>query len=545
MAFVALYDGDILALLPWLPTDFTRETGGFPHASAIEFSAVALALRKIPFLFVFATEGLGTWMSRTSFAVSCTSLVFGVANKVFAVYAARRFGVGVVIAKQTHFLRSALNAGEEDRSADQRQLGGVATLNASAAIEEETFGEHPMSTPLIEGADVLPFQGLPRRRGHGAWLIVALLGGAGLSVVVATHSMPKPKVLEATTRVLLYAMGAVVAIASVGFCSLRVRRACAESKSTRVVRLSDLARRDEEAEQRDQEIKQRDDSITRRDDRLDFIHNQLERTGVRVDDFAPLEEAKARYRSALARLERGDDPRAEADCERWDRVLQAHPQYRAELEQEARAWDESQRAPNEAALHEMRAFVPVDVHVRTVDALVAADVPRALASRLREKRALWLVRMHGDDIARLHAADLQHTYVTLGLDLTELRAVFAAAPVEFPNDPTGQKNAWRADLRAKLRAMTARELRPNELRSAAYRGAKPLFNPALVPSRRESVKSTAFEPVARPGAAPSGPSVQERAAVLADAQAKTPVARGADAEAGAVTGAGPPGGAAD
>ena len=33
--------------LRWIPTTFTRATGGFPHASAVEFSAVAVAFRKV------------------------------------------------------------------------------------------------------------------------------------------------------------------------------------------------------------------------------------------------------------------------------------------------------------------------------------------------------------------------------------------------------------------------------------------------------------------------------------------------------------------
>ena len=37
---------------------------------------------------------------------------------------------------------------------------------------------------------------------------------------------------------------------------------------------------------------------------------------------------------------------AEAECERWDCVLRAHPEYRAELEQDARDWEAAQRLAN-------------------------------------------------------------------------------------------------------------------------------------------------------------------------------------------------------
>ena len=142
-----------------------------------------------------------------------------------------------------------------------------------------------------------------------------------------------------------------------GFCASRVHRACIKSKSMEVVRRSDLQRQREEAKERDDEIeRQREeakeyvDEIERRDRRLRFIHNQLEGTGVNVEDFTPLEEAKEKYRAALSRLEHGDDANAEAECERWDCVLRAHPEYRAEIEQEARTWEESQRTPNGKAL---------------------------------------------------------------------------------------------------------------------------------------------------------------------------------------------------
>ena len=278
--------------------------------------------------------------------------------------------------------------------------------------------------------------------------------------------MPDEETLETITHATLYFMGSVVGMVILGFCASRVRRVYIKSKSMEVVRRSDLQRQGEEA-------KERDDEIERRDRRLRFIHNQLEGTGVNVEDFTPLEAAKEKYRAALSRLEHGDDANAEAECERWDRVLRAHPEYRAEIEQGARAWEESQRTPNGKALREMRSFIPVNIKALSVDGLVAAGAPRVLASRLRQKRVLWLVRMHADDIAQLHTADLQNAFVAHGLDLTELRAVFAAVPAELSNDPTGEKNGWREDLRTKLRTMTtARELRPNEMRKPAYHGAK-------------------------------------------------------------------------
>ena len=80
---------------------------------------------------------------------------------------------------------------------------------------------------------------------------------------------------------------------------------------------------------------------------------------------------------------------------------------------------------------------------------------------------------------KVHIADLRGKYAVVGLDLTELRAVYAALPRDFDNDGDGAKAKWREDVRAKLAEMVGREdrLAAGETRNAAYRGlpAQPLF----------------------------------------------------------------------
>ena len=127
-----------------------------------------------------------------------------------------------------------------------------------------------------------------------------------------------------------------------------------------------------------------------------------------------------------------------------------HPEYREELERRARAWEREQADENARALRETREFVPPNVAEMSLDALQAAGLPRPLARRVRDRRALWLTRMHADDIASTHHADLHGPFSPQGLDLIETRAVFEAVPRDFVNDPDGKKAAWRMALRERL-----------------------------------------------------------------------------------------------
>jgi hypothetical protein len=72
--------------------------------------------------------------------------------------------------------------------------------------------------------------------------------------------------------------------------------------------------------------------------------------------------------------------------------------------------------------------------------------------------------------------------VCQGLDIRELRAVYACLPLEFILDPDGRKRLWRDDCRVKLKALTDKEdnnkLSKNELMHPAFR-PKEAKKPAL------------------------------------------------------------------
>ena len=132
----------------------------------------------------------------------------------------------------------------------------------------------------------------------------------------------------------------------------------------------------------------------------------------------------------------------------------------------------------------MRRAVPPDVRAGpsgegwTRDALVAAGVPEALAKRILAKRALWLTRTDPSRVAKCHVADLRAVYNTQGLDLVELRAVYASLPRRWDNDGDGKKQAWAEGIREKLAALLRRDdLPPSERRHGAWASADGLQLP--------------------------------------------------------------------
>ncbi|CAM9616043.1 unnamed protein product, partial [Discosporangium mesarthrocarpum] len=77
-----------------------------------------------------------------------------------------------------------------------------------------------------------------------------------------------------------------------------------------------------------------------------------------------------------------------------------------------------------------------------------------------------------DDIKKIHIADLQTNYSNQGLDIVEMRAVWAAMPREFDLDSDGRKMQWAALFRDKLVEMCDKEesgkLTKKEERSPAW-----------------------------------------------------------------------------
>lgn len=224
-----------------------------------------------------------------------------------------------------------------------------------------------------------------------------------------------------------------------------------------------------------------------------------------------LEIAEDALRAAIAALSAADAAgwdlgRFEAPLEKLSSTFERHPE-RARREAEALArWVESEVEKGRLALRVTRSFVPPDVAEMSEAQIVAAlGGNEALGRRLAHNRALRLVRMHKNDIAKLHPKDLEGKYVTHGLDIVELRAVWMSArdaPFER-TDADGKKRMWLAALQRSLKELSQREahhtLGHRDARHDAYAGrSHGPFDGAPPLELAPPTRSTAFEPTPQP-----------------------------------------------
>ena len=124
--------------------------------------------------------------------------------------------------------------------------------------------------------------------------------------------------------------------------------------------------------------------------------------------------------------------------------------------------DEEVSGPASEALALVRGLVPSDLSSGgsvSVERLVDAGLPVKVAHRVSRTRALWLTRVHPDEIAKMHASDLVNTRATVTLDLVEARAVWRQclrAPFA-DHDSDGRKRAWFEELERRVRTLVSKE----------------------------------------------------------------------------------------
>ena len=208
---------------------------------------------------------------------------------------------------------------------------------------------------------------------------------------------------------------------------------------------------------------------------VEMLQHQIELLREKLKESSPesgekaytLEEAQAGLADAAARLMNGDEG-AQADFDKWDKVICEHPDQLAKLAQERVEWEEAQTGENNAALAITRGYVPENIKSSSVATLVTSGLPTNLAKRVFTQKALWLVRLPQSQIAKLHIVDLKTKYSTQGLDLIELRAIYNSLPIEFENDPSGEKQQWRETLRSKLEACVKEDVK-GKLKSCRFR----------------------------------------------------------------------------
>ncbi len=208
---------------------------------------------------------------------------------------------------------------------------------------------------------------------------------------------------------------------------------------------------------------------------------------------------------AVQKLMAGDDS-AEKDIDKWDQTIRMHPDYAKEQEEKRVKWEKENAAANQEALRKLRTFVPPDIFSSSVAKMTSEGVPRIVAQRIWKVKVLHWVRWHPDDVKKVHIADLQAKYSNQGLDVQEMRAVWATIPEVFDLDSDGKKAQWQSFFSTKLRELTEKEaqgkLNRNELQAPAWKGlTEGPYDPNIVLNRKSLQKSTAFDPTEKPTAA--------------------------------------------
>mmetsp|Transcript_17033 Transcript_17033/g.21002 ORF Transcript_17033/g.21002 Transcript_17033/m.21002 type:complete len:188 (+) Transcript_17033:328-891(+) len=158
------------------------------------------------------------------------------------------------------------------------------------------------------------------------------------------------------------------------------------------------------------------------------------------------------------------------------------------------AWEAANEAKNEECLQEMRSILAqhkaFDLELYKLFSmqednftipseddmwnLMQAD---ALRKRIDDQRVFALYNMSKEEIAASHFGDFLAKFSYVGLDLIELRAVYACLPKVFLNDPNDYKMIWRNQVREKLFKWTVEEkegyLSADIIRHPVYRHLPP------------------------------------------------------------------------
>ncbi|GBG25368.1 Hypothetical Protein FCC1311_015862 [Hondaea fermentalgiana] len=232
---------------------------------------------------------------------------------------------------------------------------------------------------------------------------------------------------------------------------------------------------------------------------LERLRSELERSRILLDKFRPylppdideddlgltLEEAEGRLRNAIQNAMKAETPKdiffAENETEKYEKIVQNHPDYKLREFEKWRKWEEDQKPQNEAALRDMKEIIKPEYFNMSEDQLIVKGIKPKLAHRIHAKKVLRLLYLTPEEVSKIHYGDLTNQYSPSALDIIEQRAVYAVIPEEFLNDPTGDKAKWRVNIKEKLAELITKEeknsLRPNEKRHSAYLADKPKSAP--------------------------------------------------------------------
>jgi len=170
---------------------------------------------------------------------------------------------------------------------------------------------------------------------------------------------------------------------------------------------------------------------------------------------------------------------AENKLESWSKLVCRHPEYLAKEAEFARWWDEEHAEKHTQALAVMRKIFPRRAVLPEIqsrrDLRRRWGVDRDCAKRLWQRKILSFIWMEPEEIDALHYSELDRKYWSYGLDIVEMRAVYAQLPEGFSSDLDldGKKTEWLRNFRDVLVDLSAEEqagtLSDARARHACYR----------------------------------------------------------------------------
>ncbi len=215
-------------------------------------------------------------------------------------------------------------------------------------------------------------------------------------------------------------------------------------------------------------------------EQIEVLKSQLLNAGIKpISEMVSYEDAKEYLKNAIKAASGSDSHENIKEVERWDEFIKNHPKYVEEEKEKEEAWKNDNFLKNIEALEIQQKIIPKNIYSgASVDILMEKGLKKELAVRLMRNRVLWLVHMDPNQIALTHLADLRFKYSFAGLDIIEMRALYACMPEKFEHDDNGEKMNWLSSIREKLSDLINQE-NNNTLISRLQR------NPAYLEKKKE------------------------------------------------------------
>jgi hypothetical protein len=225
----------------------------------------------------------------------------------------------------------------------------------------------------------------------------------------------------------------------------------------------------------------RDSDVVYSEKVLEILQNQLKNIGHTPLDFIPLEDLQAEISVLVHKLNSGL-PYDENRLEYLLLCLEMNPDHKNNLSEENRLYRTSVLPYCYDCLLKIRTFVPPHIFKSSINSLISEGMSKGLASRLFNKKCLWLVRMSQSDISKLHIAELRGRYNFEGqqLDIVEMAALYSCVPTQFQNDDAKcSKAEWRESLENSFKILWKKKvegtLEKSKIRNKDYETENPLF----------------------------------------------------------------------